>query len=324
MSIATISTNKLPFTIQTILGDGEEQKKISEWEKPIFESNLSRKNCNKDCLPRYLLTNSIVPYHLPRQSTMAAFEVTSTSPFNNHCKFIHNQLLASRIKVQDYCHYNYFSFSTQYSPIRYGLVSSSSALPNRFAQFSKFSDLHKLFGVEFGKLSANFLNQSCISFSSNSSDSKIMKAPNHTQNILHINLNHLCDGFCSDKNSALFPTVIASHGSAAIDYIESESAKLQNRQNNSTASRHIRQRHQSHISTVHKKSRTSFTKNRSCLQAEELQRIGQRNQAIQVDEDLKMAQKYLASTERMNLANQLEMSDVQIKTWFQNRRTKWR
>jgi hypothetical protein len=35
-------------------------------------------------------------------------------------------------------------------------------------------------------------------------------------------------------------------------------------------------------------------------------------------------QKYLASTERAALAKTLKMTDAQVKTWFQNRRTKWR
>uniref|UniRef100_A0A914M1F0 Homeobox domain-containing protein n=1 Tax=Meloidogyne incognita TaxID=6306 RepID=A0A914M1F0_MELIC len=35
-------------------------------------------------------------------------------------------------------------------------------------------------------------------------------------------------------------------------------------------------------------------------------------------------QKYLASTERALLASQLKIRDGQVKTWFQNRRTKWR
>ncbi|GFU65884.1 t-cell leukemia homeobox protein 1 [Trichonephila clavipes] len=35
-------------------------------------------------------------------------------------------------------------------------------------------------------------------------------------------------------------------------------------------------------------------------------------------------QKYLASAERAALAKQLKMTDAQVKTWFQNRRTKWR
>ncbi|CAF0825658.1 unnamed protein product [Brachionus calyciflorus] len=37
-----------------------------------------------------------------------------------------------------------------------------------------------------------------------------------------------------------------------------------------------------------------------------------------------MKQKYLASSERSNLAKLLKMTDAQVKTWFQNRRTKWR
>ncbi|XP_017300136.1 T-cell leukemia homeobox protein 1-like [Diaphorina citri] len=35
-------------------------------------------------------------------------------------------------------------------------------------------------------------------------------------------------------------------------------------------------------------------------------------------------QKYLASAERAALAKSLKMTDAQVKTWFQNRRTKWR
>jgi T-cell leukemia homeobox protein 3 len=37
-----------------------------------------------------------------------------------------------------------------------------------------------------------------------------------------------------------------------------------------------------------------------------------------------MKQKYLASSERSTLAKSLKMTDAQVKTWFQNRRTKWR
>lgn len=35
-------------------------------------------------------------------------------------------------------------------------------------------------------------------------------------------------------------------------------------------------------------------------------------------------QVYLASAERAALAKALKMTDAQVKTWFQNRRTKWR
>ena len=34
--------------------------------------------------------------------------------------------------------------------------------------------------------------------------------------------------------------------------------------------------------------------------------------------------KYLSISERNNLANSLKLSDAQVKTWFQNRRTKWK
>lgn len=56
-----------------------------------------------------------------------------------------------------------------------------------------------------------------------------------------------------------------------------------------------------------KKPRTSFTRTQIC----ELEKRFH-------------GQKYLASTERAGLAKALKMTDAQVKTWFQNRRTKWR
>jgi len=56
-----------------------------------------------------------------------------------------------------------------------------------------------------------------------------------------------------------------------------------------------------------KKPRTSFTR----LQIAELEKRFHK-------------QKYLASAERASLAKTLKMTDAQVKTWFQNRRTKWR
>ncbi|XP_023696960.1 T-cell leukemia homeobox protein 1 isoform X1 [Paramormyrops kingsleyae] len=56
-----------------------------------------------------------------------------------------------------------------------------------------------------------------------------------------------------------------------------------------------------------KKPRTSFTRLQIC----ELEKRFHR-------------QKYLASAERATLAKALKMTDAQVKTWFQNRRTKWR
>ncbi|XP_024916765.1 T-cell leukemia homeobox protein 1 isoform X2 [Cynoglossus semilaevis] len=56
-----------------------------------------------------------------------------------------------------------------------------------------------------------------------------------------------------------------------------------------------------------KKPRTSFTRLQIC----ELEKLFHR-------------QKYLASAERAAMAKALKMTDAQVKTWFQNRRTKWR
>ena len=56
-----------------------------------------------------------------------------------------------------------------------------------------------------------------------------------------------------------------------------------------------------------KKPRTSFTRMQIC----ELEKRFHK-------------QKYLASAERATLAKTLKMTDAQVKTWFQNRRTKWR
>ncbi|VUZ52329.1 unnamed protein product, partial [Hymenolepis diminuta] len=35
-------------------------------------------------------------------------------------------------------------------------------------------------------------------------------------------------------------------------------------------------------------------------------------------------QKYLSVQDRMQLAEKLHLSDMQVKTWYQNRRTKWK
>ncbi|XP_074593827.1 T-cell leukemia homeobox protein 3-like [Brevipalpus obovatus] len=72
-------------------------------------------------------------------------------------------------------------------------------------------------------------------------------------------------------------------------------------------SRRIGHPYQNRTPPKRKKPRTSFTR----LQINELEKRFTK-------------QKYLASAERANLAKQLKMTDAQVKTWFQNRRTKWR
>ncbi|KAI0984597.1 hypothetical protein GJ496_002132 [Pomphorhynchus laevis] len=63
----------------------------------------------------------------------------------------------------------------------------------------------------------------------------------------------------------------------------------------------------SYISPKKKKPRTSFSK----VQVSQLEKKFYQ-------------QKYLSSDERAIIAKELQMSDAQVKTWFQNRRTKWR
>ncbi|KAI1729850.1 homeobox domain-containing protein [Ditylenchus destructor] len=78
---------------------------------------------------------------------------------------------------------------------------------------------------------------------------------------------------------------------------------------NSTASNSKRIGHpyQSRVPAKHKKPRTSFSKPQ-----------------VSLLETRFHDQKYLAAAERALLASQLRMTDAQVKTWFQNRRTKWR
>ncbi|XP_042241229.1 T-cell leukemia homeobox protein 2-like [Homarus americanus] len=72
-------------------------------------------------------------------------------------------------------------------------------------------------------------------------------------------------------------------------------------------SRRVGHPYQSRTPPKRKKPRTSFTR----VQVNELEKRFNK-------------QKYLASSERAQLAKQLNMTDAQVKTWFQNRRTKWR
>uniref|UniRef100_A0AAY4DSA8 Homeobox domain-containing protein n=1 Tax=Denticeps clupeoides TaxID=299321 RepID=A0AAY4DSA8_9TELE len=74
-----------------------------------------------------------------------------------------------------------------------------------------------------------------------------------------------------------------------------------------TMTRRIGHPYQNRTPPKRKKPRTSFTHLQIC----ELEKRFHR-------------QKYLASAERAVLAKNLNMTDAQVKTWFQNRRTKWR
>lgn len=75
----------------------------------------------------------------------------------------------------------------------------------------------------------------------------------------------------------------------------------------SLVTRRIGHPYQNRTPPKKKKPRTSFSRIQIC----ELEKRFHR-------------QKYLASSERASLAKTLKMTDAQVKTWFQNRRTKWR
>ncbi|KAM4729537.1 T-cell leukemia homeobox protein 1 [Anableps anableps] len=74
-----------------------------------------------------------------------------------------------------------------------------------------------------------------------------------------------------------------------------------------TVTRRVGHPYQNRTPPKKKKPRTSFSRLQIC----ELEKRFHR-------------QKYLASAERAALAKALKMTDAQVKTWFQNRRTKWR
>uniref|UniRef100_H2ZKT1 Homeobox domain-containing protein n=1 Tax=Ciona savignyi TaxID=51511 RepID=H2ZKT1_CIOSA len=82
---------------------------------------------------------------------------------------------------------------------------------------------------------------------------------------------------------------------------------MESRRERIALTRRIGHPYQNRTPPKKKKPRTSFSRIQIC----ELEKRFHR-------------QKYLASSERAALAKSLKMTDAQVKTWFQNRRTKWR
>ncbi|VBB26000.1 unnamed protein product [Acanthocheilonema viteae] len=123
MSIATISTNKLPFAIQTILGNDDKQGKISEWEQPVCERNDSVKaqktnQRNSPTVPQRIghSCQSLPRHKKPRTSftkkqlsfIMLSFRfMRKTSPYGTEmtvseqyqCKIMHSQKLVKDLLV---------------------------------------------------------------------------------------------------------------------------------------------------------------------------------------------------------------------------------
>nr|KAF6449142.1 T cell leukemia homeobox 2 [Rousettus aegyptiacus] len=89
------------------------------------------------------------------------------------------------------------------------------------------------------------------------------------------------------------PLPVSPHGGAALSPF--------------SGTRRIGHPYQNRTPPKRKKPRTSFS----------------RSQVLELERRF-LRQKYLASAERAALAKALRMTDAQVKTWFQNRRTKWR
>ncbi|VDK43580.1 unnamed protein product [Anisakis simplex] len=130
-----------------------------------------------------------------------------------------------------------------------------------------------------------------------------MVASNYYDNVKNNDNTHQTHSYESDEEEDSDDTNVTisntarKHSSPAIVSLPSTTSNI----------RRVGHPYQSRAPAKHKKPRTSFSKKQVALL-----------------EDRFLSQKYLASTERASLAIELDMSDAQVKTWFQNRRTKWR
>ncbi|CAF1145474.1 unnamed protein product [Adineta steineri] len=135
-----------------------------------------------------------------------------------------------------------------------------------------------------------------------SSSSSTVQQINETNNHLS-NYEQLMRASSMYRNQdySLLPIVNGTYPWIQTDSILKDRFSLFNNQ------RRLGHPYQNRTPPKRKKPRTSFTR----LQILELEKRFHR-------------QKYLASSERSQLAKGLKMTDAQVKTWFQNRRTKWR
>lgn len=116
----------------------------------------------------------------------------------------------------------------------------------------------------------------------------------------------------AQQNSA-FPTAniyqnfLFSNWINSLTHMNQRTAKSESLKSNIMMQKRIGHPYQNRNPPKRKKPRTSFN----------------RPQIVELEKRF-MKQKYLASSERSSLAKLLKMTDAQVKTWFQNRRTKWR
>uniref|UniRef100_A0A914VUM6 Homeobox domain-containing protein n=1 Tax=Plectus sambesii TaxID=2011161 RepID=A0A914VUM6_9BILA len=129
----------------------------------------------------------------------------------------------------------------------------------------------------------------------------------HSMRIVQDNMDNIPDRSLSPRCIVWTPVSQSAQQSQSLAPWTSELQRRFWSERLAASGRRVGHPYQSRAPPKHKKPRTSFTKN----QVAEL-------------ETRFHDQKYLASTERASLAKELTMSDAQVKTWFQNRRTKWR
>lgn len=257
MSSATVSTSKLPFGIQTILADDDEENKFCDPNPRIVaESSVAAKSCDKDNLPQRRCASWLTPNHFPcRNTKVAAFEVTTTLPSIpfDYCKILKNMPVTSGPATRDYCCCAHLALPAQYSPIRYGFPSTSVAVPNQFTQFK--------FSTDFGNWGGAVSNQSQGSRTPRSTDSLIVDVQDVRQTA-HTDSNNARSRFWPVKNPSSLPFLPLSTPSVISCSTVSGAAKHDgtNRRAGFMTPRRIGHSYQSRAPARHKKPRTSFTK----------------------------------------------------------------
>ncbi|XP_006002509.1 T-cell leukemia homeobox protein 3b [Latimeria chalumnae] len=207
----------------------------------------------------------------------------------------------------------------QHEPISFGIdqilsssdQENSSQLTNRGAENASYlgSSISRSGGGPYPTLTAPFASigapfEDCGSYSVN-----LSLAP---AGVIRVPAHRPIPGAVAPPISTAIPTVpaVPSLGSLNFPWMESSRRFAKERftaLTPFTVTRRIGHPYQNRTPPKRKKPRTSFSRVQIC----ELEKRFHR-------------QKYLASAERAALAKSLKMTDAQVKTWFQNRRTKWR
>ncbi|VDN01931.1 unnamed protein product [Thelazia callipaeda] len=296
MSSTIAPTSKLAFGIQTILGT-ETDNNIFEPRKQLPDDRYPKENFAERASLQSIDTFPIIADHFPFHDT-SAFKVACYLPQINYPKFTHHSESVSEAEIQDKFPFKYSNLVSQYQPLKHGFPSTSVISSCQIGQ-------NNVLPVKYRKLNKTTISHSCLLLKSLPPNSKEAHVTSDWLTPSHVNLDK-----SSVENPSPFQIDPASLLSINISSMRCNLNKRKetiNYRDCNVKPRRTGHPYQSRTPACHKKPRTSFTK-----------------EQIASLETKFLAQKYLASSERVNLANELEMSDVQVKTWFQNRRTKWR